>query len=87
MKTTRFSDTVREYARKLNDDDLRFLDLYLSRRVGADVAEAVEFLQHNSEIDRWLSLCKDGTDFFDMLDQVNAGLQVEANKRFYYEKK
>ena len=82
MKGNRLSDSIKEYARKLSDEDLRFLNMRLSQRIGADVAEAVELLQRNSDVDHWLGLSKSASDFYDMIDTVDVALQTEAKRRF-----
>lgn len=78
----KFSDFIKEYARKLTDDDLRFLNVRLLQRIGSDVAEATELLQCNSEVDHWFSLGRNATDFYEMLDIVDISLQNEAKRRF-----
>lgn len=82
MKGTKFTDVVKEYSRKLSDADLRYLLQRFHQRIGADVAEAIEFLQKNSDLDHWLSLAKSANDFFDMIDTIDHLLQTESRKRF-----
>lgn len=82
MKGNKFSDTVKEYVRKVSDDDLRFLHMRLTQRIGGDVAEAIEFLQRYQELDHWLCLAKTANDFFDMVDVLDAGMQSEMKRRF-----
>jgi len=82
MKGNRFSDTIKEYVRKLTDDDLRFLHMRLSQRIGSDLAEAIDLLQRNAEVDHWLSLSKSATDFYDMIDAVDVAVQNEVKRRF-----
>jgi len=82
MKGNKFLDTLKEYARKLSDDDLHYLHLRFSQRIGADVAEAIELIQQNADMDYWLSLAKTSTDFFDMIDIVDNGIQSEMKRRF-----
>lgn len=81
MKGNRFFDTIKEYVRKLSDDDLYFVITRLSRRVGADVAEVVEFVQRNQDVDYWLSNSKDANDFFDMIDAMDNIIQNESKRR------
>lgn len=88
MKGNRFTDTVREYTRKLNDDDLRYLHLRLTQRVAGDVGEALELIQRHSDMDHWLSHAKSSNELFDMIDVVDASVQNEAKRRFaLYEQK
>lgn len=82
MKSNRFSDTVREYVRRLNDDDLQYLQMRLFQRIGSDVAEAIELIQRNSDMDHWLGLSKNANDLFDMIDSVDLSIQNESRRRF-----
>ncbi len=81
MKGNRFFDTIKEYTRRLSDDDLYFITIRLTQRVGADVAEVVEFLQRNQEVDYWLLGSKDANDFFDMIDAIDNIIQNEFKRR------
>lgn len=81
MKGNRFFDTIKEYARKLSDDDLRFIHMRLSQRIGADVAEAVEFMQRNADINYWLDTSKSANEFFDMIDAIDNATQNEVKRR------
>jgi len=87
MKGNRFSDIVKEYVKRLSDDDLQFLNIRLSNRLGGDVGEAVELLQKNTEVDKWLASSNNAMEFFDMLDLVEQHLQHENQKRYSYEPK
>lgn len=81
MKGNRFFDTIKEYARRLSDDDLYFVATRLTQRVGSDVAEVVEFMQRNQDADYWLSGSKDANDFFDMIDATDNIIQNEFKRR------
>lgn len=81
MKGNRFTDTVREYVRRLTDDDLRYLHMRLTQRVAEDVGEAVEFLQQNADVDHWLGLSKSATELFEMIDVIDAAVGTEAKRR------
>lgn len=59
-----------------------FLQMRLSQRIGQDLAEAIEVLQRNAEVDHWLGLSKSASDFYDMIDAVEAALQNEVKRRF-----
>lgn len=72
---------LREYVKKLNDEDIKYINTRLDRRIGSDVAELVDFLQKNQEVDKWLSGACNADAFFDMIDQVSSHAQQEAKKR------
>jgi hypothetical protein len=80
-ENNKFTDTVREFAKKLSDDDFRYLHIRLTYRVGPDVGEAVEFLQKFSELDQWFDLTKSASELFDMVDSVDFAIQSEAKRR------
>ena len=81
-------DFLREYVRRLNDDDLKYLSTRMTYRVGSDLGEAVELIQKNQELDRWLAGAASCTAFFDMIDQLDGYIQQETKKRFgFYEQK
>lgn len=78
----KFSDTIKEYVRKLADDDIRLLHMRLSQRLGSDLAEAIEFMQKNPEVDYWLSASKNADDLYDMVDAIDHLVQNETKRRF-----
>jgi hypothetical protein len=75
------TDILREYVRRLNDDDLKFLGARLTHRLGGDLGESLELIQRNQDIDKWLSSASSADDFFNMLDQVDSYIQQEMKKR------
>lgn len=81
------SDVLKEYAKRLHEDELKYISIRLARRLGGDLGEAVELIQKHSEVDRWLSSANSAGDFFDMIDQVDVFVQQEIKKRFSYEQK
>jgi hypothetical protein len=81
MKKYVYNDALREYIKKLNDDDLKFIGTRLSQRIGSDVGDAVEVIQRNSDMDRWLSSAVNADDFFEMVDQLDNCVQQEVRKR------
>jgi len=78
----KFNDVLKEYVRRLNDDDLKYIGMRLANRLGGDLGEAVEVVQRQPEMDRWLSSATSADDFFNMVDQVDSYVQLEVKKRF-----
>jgi hypothetical protein len=74
-------DTVKEYVRGLNEEELKFLYARYAQRLGGDIAEATEYLQKNPEIDRWLAGAGSSGDFFARLDHIDALVQGEFKRR------
>lgn len=80
--TNKYHDILRDYVKKLGDEDLKWINIRLSQRVGSDVAEVLQFVEKHPDMDRWLSLASTASDFFDMVDQVDQCVQQEVKKRF-----
>ena len=72
---------LKEYAQRLSEDNLKFLNQRLSQRLGGDVAEALDFLSGVKEIDRWLSSAASNDEIYDMLDLVESALTAENDRR------
>jgi hypothetical protein len=72
---------LREFARSLNDEDLRFVGSRLYQRYGGDVAEVVEFLQTFNDLDRYLGQAKDANGVYDMVDEIARNIEAEATER------
>ena len=81
----KFNDVAKEFSKKCDDEDIKFLDVRLAQRIGQDVAEAVEFLQRHHDMDKWLGSATSADEFFDMLDNVGICMQTESKKRFGHE--
>lgn len=77
------TDVLKEYVRRLEDADLKFIQMRLTRRLGGDLGEAVELIQRHPEVDRWLATATGANDFFDMIDQIDSYVQAEVKKRKY----
>ena len=75
-------EVVRDYARKLSDEDLKIIQIKLTQRIAGDVAEALDVIQKNVEIDRWLATAKDAFELFDMVDMIEQYIDQEAKRRF-----
>lgn len=73
---------LKDYASRLNDDNLRFLDMRLKHRLTDDLADAVAFLSSSPDMDRHLSSAKGADEFYDMLDAVQKQVEREARKRY-----
>jgi len=77
------SDTLlREYVRRLTDEDLRFIFSRFSQMLFGDRAEIVEFLSETRDIDRYLQAATSSFELFNMVDQVGELAQKEYARRF-----
>jgi hypothetical protein len=72
---------LKEYAIRLSEENLRYLSYRLETRMGSDLAEALDFLANTGEVDKWLSSAKTCTELYDMIDQVQASVKKELQKK------
>lgn len=80
-KTKKGDTFLKDYAGRLTDEQLRFLDMRLKHRLTGDLAEAVTFLSGSPDMDRHLSGAKGAMDFYDFLDAVQKSVEKEARRR------
>lgn len=72
---------LRDYVSKLSLDNLRFLTERLNDRYSGDLAEALDFLAKNSELDRWLSSAKSGVELFEMIELIQEYVTKEFSRK------
>lgn len=77
-------DTVlREFARGLDDEALKWSYSRVSQRLGGDVGEFMEHVQSFAEMDRILSGAKDADGFYNLVDEIEEYLERETKKRSF----
>ena len=65
------SDTLlKEYVRRLTDEDVRFLFSRFSQMLFGDRAEIVDFLSQTRDIDRHLQSATSSYELFNMVDAI-----------------
>ncbi len=74
-------DFLKEYATRLPDEQLRYLDMRLKHRLTGDLAEAITLLSSSIDMDRHLSSSKGADDFYDMLDAIQKTVEKEVRRR------
>ena len=74
--------SLREYASSISDESLKYLYPRLSQRLSGDLPEALDVLSLSQDMDRWLGAAKSNNELFDIIDEIEAGLQREVVKRF-----
>jgi len=75
-------DTIlREYASRQSDESLRYLLGRLNNRLGSDLAEALDSLSKNGEVDRLLNTAKTAGDLYDLIDLAQESLDREYKRR------
>lgn len=75
-------NVLKEYVRKLIDDDLKYLFFRCNQLLCGDRAEISEFLSQNRDLDRWLQSAASASELFDMLDLVSDAAKKEHSRRF-----
>lgn len=73
---------IKEYVKKLSEDDIKFLFSRLSEKMFGDAAEAINFLDKTNEFSKWFHSAKNSNELYDMLDKVFKYIEKEHNKRF-----
>lgn len=73
---------VLEFANTLSEEDLLFVTSRLSDRMTGDLAEAVDFLSKDKQMDLLLSSAQSGDEFFETCDQIRDLFQKECKRRF-----
>jgi len=74
-------NVLREYAHRLNDEDLKYLVFRYSQLLSGDRAEISQFVSQNWDIDKWLQTATTSTEFFDMLDLIGEAVFKEHTAR------
>ena len=72
---------LKEYCSKLSDEHVKFLIGRLNQRLSGDLSEAVDFLSHVREIDKWLISANDSDEFYNMIDIIHAAVGKEHERR------
>lgn len=72
---------IREFARSLPDDDLRFSCFRLSERKSGDIGDVLELIQDSPDMDRFLAAAKDADGVYDIIDEVQECLEREYSRR------
>ena len=73
---------IKEYVKKISEDDLRWLSMKFKERIGGDLAEALVMIQdHYGDINRVLSNAPSADSVYDVVDIVDKSLQDELKRR------
>ena len=74
--------TIREYVRKLSEDELQFLVSAVSLKLGGDIGIVAEMLQKDVFMDKMLLSAENATEWFNLLDRVGELGLSELNYRY-----
>jgi len=73
---------LKEYAQRLSDENLKFVNGRLTQRLAGDLPEVLDFFSKSNDVDRWLSSAKSCWDLYDMLDTAHKFVDKEYTRRF-----
>lgn len=73
---------LKEYAQRLSDDNLKFVNGRLTQRLSGDLPEVLDFFTNSNEVDRWLASSKTAWELYDMLDSTHNFVEKEYARRF-----
>lgn len=71
---------IAEYLSSLSEEDFRFLNVRLNDLLFGDLAELLEFLSKDREIDAILAEAATADDLFDLCDEIKECCGREARK-------
>lgn len=72
---------LKDYVRRLGDEELSYLGLRSSQCLFGDRAEMAQYLSRHEVINRWLQTAKSAAELFDMFDQVGEHVERERSYR------
>ena len=72
---------VKEYVKRLSQDDLSFLGLRFKQNLTGDKAEIANKLAEDEEIDKWLATSTCADEWFDMVDSIGDCVKQEYGRR------
>lgn len=73
--------SVREYLRRLPDDEVQFLSGRIGQKLGGDLGLVAELLQRDSSIDKVLQSLDNAEEWFDVVDRIGELAQYEISNR------
>lgn len=72
---------VKEYVKRISDDDLSYLGIRYKQGLCGDKAEIALKLAEDEELDRWLSSSISADEWFEMVDSIGECVKSEYNRR------
>jgi hypothetical protein len=72
---------LREYSKRLSDEDLRYLNGRFLQNLQDDRAEIFNKLSADKDVDQWLKGALSGDELFNMVDKVGEFVMREAKRR------
>jgi hypothetical protein len=82
MKTKSVDQQIKEYVKKISEEDLKYLSARLSQRLGGDLGDALVLIQdHYPEINKVLSSAPSCTELYNVIDALDRQVQEAATKK------
>ena len=72
---------VKEYVKRISDDDLAYLGIRFKQSLCGDRADIALKLAEDEDIDRWLSTSSGADEWFDMLEAISEQIKLEYSRR------
>lgn len=72
---------VKEYAKRLSDEDLNMIAERAVQPVRGDRADISTLFEKDKEIDRWLMQAKGAFEWFDKVDMIEEAVEAELSRR------
>jgi hypothetical protein len=66
---------------KLTDEDLKFLNFRLTQRISSDLADAINFVSKDAEMDKLLASAESAIEVFEIMDDLHFCLEKERKRR------
>jgi hypothetical protein len=80
-KAPKQTAVVKEYVRRLSDDDLNMVVERLTQPICGDRADVSLIFEKDKEIDKWLCQAKGAEEWFDRVDSIQDQAVAELDKR------
>lgn len=80
-KSPKDSNVVKEYVRRLSDDDLNLVVDRLTQPICGDRADVSLMFEKDKDLDKWLCQCKGANDWFDKVDLIQDISVLELSRR------
>jgi len=81
------SDVLREYVRKLTNEQIDFLRIRFRQRLCGDLGNIANELAKDPDIDAWLSESTSADEWFQMVDKLSVFVDKESERRGQEERK
>jgi len=75
------SEVLKEYFKKLTDEQLNFLRVRFRQRLCGDLSDIAVELAKDPDVDAWLKESTSADEWFQMVDRLGVCVDREVNRR------